>query len=95
MALIIDIKVVPSSSRQTVTIDKQGHIKIYLNAPPERGLANKELIQLLAKKLRIAQHTITIIAGTTGRKKRIKIDAPLTEQQLFAALEIEKQRTLF
>lgn len=39
MACILEIKVVPSSDRQTCILDTSGAIKYYLKSPPEAGKA--------------------------------------------------------
>ncbi len=95
MSFVIDIKVVPSSGRVAWKIDKLGQLKCYLKSPPERGKANKELIKLLAKALGITQNHITIIAGATGRKKRIRIEQEMTFAMLLATLGIDWQLDLF
>ena len=91
MSLIIDIKVVPRSGKSMCKRDKAGTLVCYLKSPPERGLANKELIKYVAKELNITQQQVAIIGGTTSRRKRIRIDADITQEQLFAALGIEVQ----
>ncbi|MCP4137955.1 MAG: YggU family protein [bacterium] len=69
----IDITVSPKSSRSTITIDENNSIKVYLNAPPAEGKANKECILLFSKKLRLAKSNITIEKGEKGRNKKILI----------------------
>ena len=91
MSLIIDIKVVPRSGKSMCKKDKAGTFVCYLKSPPERGLANKELTKYIAKELNITQQQVTIIGGATSRKKRIRIDMNITQEQLFAALGIEVQ----
>lgn len=95
MPFIVDIKVVPSSGRVAWKIDKCGQLKCYLKSLPERGKANKELIKLLAKALGIKQYDITIIAGRTGRKKRIRIEQEITLPTLLTALGIDWQLAMF
>ena len=95
MALTVEIKVVPSSGRNTWMLDKAGTLKCYLKSPPERGLANKELIKLIAKALGIPKSDVEIVAGATSRKKRIKIETNITLEQFLAALGIERQQSLF
>lgn len=89
MALVISIKVIPSSGRQEWALDKAGELKCYLKSQPEKGLANKELIKFLAHGLRLTQVEIVILAGDKGRKKKIKIDADISYAQLLALLGLE------
>ncbi len=95
MALILNIKVVPGSGKQKWMLDKTGRLKGYLKSPPQKGLANKELIKLLAKALKIPQQDVTISAGATSRNKTIKIEGDLSVEQVLQLLGIEKQMSLF
>lgn len=95
MALIIQVKVVPSSGRNKYVLDKSGMLKIYLKNPPERNKANLELIQVLAKELKIPAAGITIMSGATSPQKRLKIDAPFSYEQILELLGIQTQMELF
>ncbi len=94
MACILDVKVVPSAGKQGCVLDKQGKLKCYLKSPPERGLANAELIKLFSKALGVTQTEVEIIAGETSRNKKLKIYRTLTFEQVLQALGIEQQRSL-
>ncbi len=63
MALIIEVKVVPSSGKQQWVLDKAGKLKCYIKSPPERGLANQEIITLLAKALKLPQENLVLSRG--------------------------------
>ena len=51
MTIVLDIKVVPSSGKQRIEVDKTGKLKCHLKSPPEKGKANHELIKFLSQKL--------------------------------------------
>lgn len=91
MPLIIEVKVVPQAGKQKCVLDKSGALKCYLKSPPEKGLANKELTQLLAKAVKIPHDAVRIMAGATGRTKLVRINTAMTLPQLLAALGIEQQ----
>lgn len=95
MPLIIEIKVSPSSGRCAWKIDKSGVLKAYLKSPPERGLANNELIKELARVLKVPMNEITIISGQTSRNKRMRINREISYEQLLSALGIEQQMNVF
>ncbi len=95
MSLIIQIKVVPSSGKSKWLVDKSGILKAYLKSPPEKGLANEELVKTIARALRLPQTQVGIISGATSRIKRIKINAELRYEQILKALGIEEQTSLF
>ncbi len=95
MSFVFDVKVVPRSGRNKWMLDKSGTIKCYLKSPPERGLANKELIKLVAKALSLTQQDISIVFGAASRKKRISVNCDLSFERLLVALGIERQQSLF
>jgi len=94
MSLTIEIKVVPSSGRQALTLDKSGTIKCYLKNPPEDGKANQELIKFLSSSLQLPQYEVTIVAGATSRKKIIKIQRNISLDQMLQAFGLIRQKSL-
>ena len=70
---IIPIKVIPSSSRNTLS-EHNGIIKVKLTAHPIDGKANKKLKELLSKEWKIPQSKIHIIKGQKSKNKIISID---------------------
>ena len=95
MALTVEIKVVPRSGKQQIKLNKADQLVCYLKSPPERGLANKELIKLVAKALKIPQAAVSIVAGQASRKKLLKMDLDVTYEQLLDQLGIQRQMSLF
>jgi uncharacterized protein (TIGR00251 family) len=83
---LLDITVIPKSSRSDIIIDEHDIIKIYLNSPPSEGKANRELIDKLSKKIKIPKSGISIIKGEKGRKKRVLIRG-LTKEEILDILE--------
>lgn len=94
MALVIDIKVVPSSGRTGFMLDKSGRIKCYVKSPAEKGLANRELIKTLAGKLNLNQDKIEIVTGLTSPRKRIRIHANYSLELVMHLLGCEHQNSL-
>lgn len=95
MSLILIIKVVPNSGRNTWQIDSLGILKCYLKCAPEKGKANQELLKILSKTLKIKLSEIEILAGKTSRSKKIKISANLSYDQFLEKLDIYEQKTIF
>jgi uncharacterized protein (TIGR00251 family) len=93
--IILEIKVTPNAGKQKWALDKAGRLKCYLKSPPERGLANKELITFLADSLGVARINAEIVGGATSRLKRVKVFIPFTFPQIIAKLGIETQQTIF
>lgn len=79
--IIIRVRVTPNSSKCAIsgiftTADGQDYIKINLNAVPEKGKANQELIKFLSKWLKQSKSSFTLISGETDRFKRLLLAAP-------------------
>lgn len=75
----ISVRVQPGASR--TEIKKEGNIiKIKLRSKPEKGKANKELIELLSRTLKVPKGSIKIVSGKTSRTKVIEIEGVLPEE---------------
>lgn len=61
-----------ASRRRIVRLEARGLV-IALNSPPEKGKANDELIDLLARTLRVPRTTMTIVHGQNSRQKTVRI----------------------
>ena len=57
------VKVKPNSKKQTIIEEEDGSLTVHLKSPPVDGKANKELIELLAKKFNVPKSSITIQMG--------------------------------
>ena len=71
--VILVIKVIPGSSRTTIAGKLNGMLKIKLSSPPEKGKANQNLIEFLAKCLGVKKKAVSIISGATRPVKKVRI----------------------
>ena len=71
------VKVKPNSRKQNIEESTDGSLTIHLKSPPVDGKANKELIELLAKKFDVPKFQIRIKSGLSSRTKLIEIDTNL------------------
>jgi|GEM_PF-6432508 len=94
MALIITLKVVPASGKMLWVYDKQGRIKLFIKSPAQQGKANKEVINIIARALRVPQAAISIISGQTAPLKIIKIDAVISLTQFLQSVGLDVQQPL-
>jgi hypothetical protein len=67
------VQVTTRASRQAVTLQPDGLLKVKLTSAPVDGRANAELIKLLANYFNTAKSNVEIIKGLTGRKKLVTI----------------------
>jgi uncharacterized protein (TIGR00251 family) len=70
---IIEITVIPRSSRNEITEVKEGRLKAKLTASPVDGAANKQLIALLSETYGVSKRNIVILRGESSRRKTVKI----------------------
>lgn len=86
---ILAVKIVPKSSRNQIVGWENDSLKIKLKAIPEKGTANKELIEYLSEVLDIPKSKIILTHGATSRHKRIcflGIDKKILEKRLLDIL---------
>ena len=79
--MILNIRVIPKSSRNLIRKENDS-FKVYLTCAPHSGLANKQLIELLAEHFRLKKYQIKIIRGEKSRDKVIEIDASKSSLRL-------------
>jgi uncharacterized protein (TIGR00251 family) len=70
---MITVRVTPRASRSSVAVDADGTVRAHLTAAPVDGAANRELVALLAKALRIPRRDVVITRGERGRDKVVAI----------------------
>lgn len=75
-ALILHIRVQAGSNRDEIAGPHGDQLKIRLRAPPVDGKANNALIRFVADQCRVARRDVEILAGASGRDKRVRINAP-------------------
>lgn len=76
----LSIKVQPNAGRNEVVGVTDGIWRIKIAAPPDKGKANKELIEFLSKLLELRKDSITILKGHTSHNKIIVIEGMKAEE---------------
>jgi uncharacterized protein len=77
--LRLSVRLTPNAGRNSVdgfetVADGDVYLKARVTAVPEDGKANKALVALLSKTLRVPKSAIGIVSGETARKKILRID---------------------
>lgn len=75
--LILDVHVQPRASRDEIVGYHGDRLKIRIVAPPVDGKANQHLIAFLASVFRVPKRDVVLLAGESGRDKRLKIVRPV------------------
>ncbi len=83
--LAFSVKVVQGSRRTALAGLLDAALKVKVAAPPEKGKANRCLIDFLAEQLKVKSKAIAIVSGQTNPIKRLEISG-LTEPELLRRL---------
>ncbi len=67
---------------------EEERLKIRVTVPPEGGKANRAVIEILSKALRVPKSSIEIVKGETSRIKTVRIEG-ITLAKLQEKLGIE------
>lgn len=80
--MILTVKITPNASRNSIEGWQGDCLRIRIAAPPDKGKANEELIEFLAKTLHVPKRTISIRSGHTSRLKRVELSSVKTREEL-------------
>lgn len=67
------LRVQPRARRDSLAGLHDGALKVAVRAPPVDGAANTAVVALLAKRLGVRKADVTIVAGASGRSKRVEV----------------------
>jgi len=69
---ILSVKVLPRSSINKIVGFEGDMLKVKVKSAPVDGLANRDLILVLSKSLKLAKEKVEIISGHRSRLKKIR-----------------------
>ncbi len=89
-SLLLRVRVTPKSSSNAVegsvrASDGSMSLQIRVTAQPDKGKANKAVIQTLAGTLGLSKSQLAIASGVTSRQKTVRIDGD--KQMVLNALQ--------
>lgn len=84
---LLSIHAQPGASRSELAGTHGDALKIRIQARPVAGAANAALLAFLAKQLGLPKSSLELIAGDSGRAKRVRI--PLAAEAVLACLTAE------
>ena len=79
---LINLHVLPSSSRNAVGETRDGFIKIKITSAAVGGKANSALVAFLSKRLKAPKSGIRIIRGETAKRKTVLVSGKKREEVL-------------
>jgi uncharacterized protein (TIGR00251 family) len=74
--LFLEVRVQPRADRNEIAGLHDARLKIRITATPTDGKANAHLMEYLARQFKVPKSRVQIVAGHSGRNKRIRIHAP-------------------
>ena len=83
---LLAVKAVPHASRSRIVGLWDGHLKIAVAAPPEKGKANQAIVALLAKTLSVPKNRVTLESHPTSPQKMFRLH-DVTPEAVLVALE--------
>lgn len=68
------VKVITNADRNEIIEMTDDFLKVKIAASPEKGRANDQLIELLAKEFGVAKSRVEILHGLKSRNKVVRIE---------------------
>ena len=84
-AIIFSVRVQPGASKDEISGEMAGALKVRLRAAAVEDRANEALVEFLAQLLKTPKSAVRILSGERSRTKRIEIRG-VTQQQILALL---------
>jgi len=70
----ISVKVIPKASENNIEFDKENNLyKVKVTVSPEKGKANKKVLELLAKYFKAKKENVRMLSGKTFNRKIFEI----------------------
>jgi uncharacterized protein len=83
---ILPVRVHPGSRRNELRGQQEGMLKVSVTQSPEKGKANKALVEFLSKTLSLRKSQIELIAGETSQQKKFLL-RQITPEELSMRIE--------
>ena len=76
------LKVKPRSTRERLSVDSSGDLRLEIHAPPAEGQATAACVQFFARALRLPQACVVILSGERSRRKCVRITGRSAEETI-------------
>jgi uncharacterized protein len=86
----VEITVSPWAARTELVGRHGGGWRARVAAPPERGRANRALVELVAELAGVTRERVTVVAGAGSRRKLLEVEG-LSANELDRRLELGRQ----
>ncbi len=69
----VRVRVIPRAKNEGI-VEENGTLVIRVRDPPEKGKANKRVIELVARYFNVPKSKVEIVKGHTSREKVLKVE---------------------
>ena len=87
--VVIEVTARPGASRRGVIGVSGDRLVIAVHSQPDKGKANDELIEYLAREMRVPRSALLIVRGETSRRKTIRV---VTHEPIKDRISTEENR---
>lgn len=77
--VVLPVRAHPGARRNEIRGSQDGALKVSVTQAPEKGKANKALIEVLAKGLGLKKSQVELLSGETASQKRFLVRAVTSE----------------
>lgn len=84
--VLLPVKASPAARQNGIQGVHAGHLKVAVTAAPEKGKANKALVEVIAKQLGLRKSDVQLMQGETASQKQFLIRG-LSVEELQARLQ--------
>ncbi len=71
--VILPVAARPGAKKNEVRGEQAGCLKVFVTQAPEKGKANKVIVDLLAKALKLKKSQIELVSGETAHLKKFLV----------------------
>jgi uncharacterized protein len=84
--VVLPVRVQAGARRNTLRSPQDGSLRVCVTQAPEKGKANKAVVETLAKALKLRKTQLALLSGQTSRQKRFLV-RQISQSELSAKLE--------
>ena len=68
--VVIAVRAQPGAKKNGITGEHDGALKVSVTQAPEKGKANKAIVEVLAKQLGLKKSQVSLLSGETSQRKK-------------------------
>ncbi len=87
--LVIQIRIVPNSSKNEIILEEE-FVKVKITAQPVENKANKALVEFLSKQFKVPKTSIEILKGHTSKDKTLLFSISDENKKSFIISQLTK-----